>query len=310
MRKKRGTSKGKARKSVEPSVGALIVTWNRKDDVIECIESIINTGYSRLIIYLVDNASADGTVNVVADKFPDVRIIRSEENLGFAGGNNLGLSWILEDGLDSVFLVNDDVVVSRDSLTILARHLFESNSIGVTSPKVLIHSDPSVIWSAGGLIDRNTGIAIQRRYGEIDRNKEKIQEIDYAVGCAMLVKTEAIREAGLLDPRYFTYYEETDWCRRIKESGFKVLYVPKSRVSHKVTMQTTGRNQASYYYSRNRLLFLKNAGVSRSRIAFIATSDLLRSAIVHTIKGRREQGRLTAKGVLDYYSNKFGKMQN
>lgn len=294
-----------------PSVGVLIVTLNRKDDLLECIGSVFATGYPRMIVYVVDNASTDGTLEAVKAKFPDVRMIRSEENLGFAGGNNLGLSWVIEDGMDAVFLVNDDVVISKDSIEMLVRSTFSKPDVGITAPKVVLHSDPSIIWSAGGLIDPDSGIATQRFYGEVDlQQADDVTEIDYAVGCAMLVKTAAICHVGLLDSRFFTYYEEADWCRRIREIGYRILYVPKSKVSHKVTLQSNGRNQASYYYARNRLLYLQCAGLSKIKIAGIAILDLLRSATVHAAKGRRHQSRLIAKGVADYYTNTFGKLRS
>lgn len=294
-----------------PSIGALTVTWNRRSDVLECIDSLYHCDYPNLVIYAVDNASSDDTLQAIADNFPSVILIKSEENLGFAAGNNLGLAKILEDGLDAAFLINDDAVVAVDALKELTASLYSDPQIGAVTPKIVLHSNPSMIWSAGGMIDTNTGISTQLHYGEPDfQQADEVSDIDYAIGCAVLVKTDVIRKVGLLDPRFFMYYEETDWCRRIRSAGYRILYVPQGYVKHKATLTSNGRNQASYYYSRNRLLYLHTSGMKASRIAWIAATDLLRSAVAHTVKGRRREGRLIARGIADYYSNTFGKLQD
>lgn len=294
-----------------PLVGALVVTWNRKDDVLECIDSLMKSDYPRLVVYVVDNASTDGSLRAVKREFPSVRIIHSDENLGFAGGNNLGLLAMLDDGMDAAFLVNDDAVVDKDTLTNLVAGGYEDSTIGVLAPKVLIHAEPRVIWSAGGRVDPDTGVSVQRHYGEDDEGQaDEPSEIDYAVGCAMLVKADVIRQVGVMDPRYFMYYEETDWCRRIRAAGYKILYVPGSQIRHKVTRNGGGCNRAAYYCSRNRLLYLDSAGMSQSKITWLAMTDILRSAAVHAVKGRTDESRLMVRAIADYYSKNFGKLKD
>lgn len=293
-----------------PSIGALVVTWNRKDDVLECVDSLLKTGYPHLSVYVVDNGSEDHTIEAINERYPDVITIRSEDNLGFAGGNNLGLSRILEDAIDSVFLVNDDVVVEKDTIDKLIDGGYDDPSVGVLSSKILLYDEPDIIWAAGGSLDRFTGITRQLSYGERDNGShDKPVDIDYSIGCAMLVKSEAIRRIGFLDPRYFMYYEETDWCRRIRQAGYRILHVPESRARHKVTLEDTGRNSAAYYFSRNRLLYLDASGASQTRIAWIALSDILKSATVHAVKHRTRESHLMFKAVADYYSKNFGKLK-
>jgi hypothetical protein len=293
-----------------PVIGALVVTWNRKDDALECVDSLLRSEYPRLTVYVVDNASTDGSSQAVAERYPDIRIIRSEENLGFAGGNNLGLARMLDDGVEAAFLINDDAVVERDTFAGLVSGGYDDPTVGVLAPKVLVHSKPGVIWSAGGNIDPMTGISAQRHCGEHDDGQaDEPSEIDYAVGCAMLVRAEAIREVGMMDTRYFMYYEEVDWCRRIREAGYRILYVPRSRVTHKVSLNDGGRNRAAYYFARNRLLYLKSAGMPGGKITWLAVSDILRSAAAHAVKGRTDESRLMIKGLVDYYSHSFGKLE-
>jgi hypothetical protein len=290
-------------------IAALIVTWNRRQDVLECIDSLFGLSYPHLTVYVVDNASTDDTTSAIFDRYPAVRLIRSGKNVGFAEGNNLGLHRILQQGADAVFLVNDDVVVAPDALDELLAADFADPDVGVLCPKVVLHGEPKVVWSKGGRIERRTGIATQLGFSELDEERsDEPSEVDYAVGCAMLVKTRAMRRAGLFDPRFFMYYEETDWCRRIRDCGYRIKYVPRSRVMHKVTLNSTGRNSASYYFTRNRLLYLQCSGVKGIGIAR-TVAELTRSAAAHLVKGRREEGRLMLRGVLDFCLQRFGKFE-
>ena len=291
-----------------PMIGALIVTWNRRQDVLECIESVKQSSYPRLAVYVVDNASPDESYEAIAARHPDVNLTRSEDNLGFAGGNNLGLSRVLEDGVDAVLLLNDDLVVGKEAVERLVERS-EDPEVGALAPKVFVHSDPGRIWAAGGMIDSRGG-AVQRHCGELDLGQaDEPAEIDYAVGCAMLVKTEVVRQVGPMDPRYYMYYEESDWCRRMRLAGYRIFYVPESHVWHKVSMNGHIRNHAPYYFARNRLLYLREGGTHPLAVARIA-ADMIRSAAAHAAKGRREEGGLMVRAVADYYLKNFGKFRN
>jgi hypothetical protein len=199
------------------------------------------------------------------------------------------------------------VVVERDALGRL-RESLDDPRVGVAAPKVLCHSEPSRIWSAGATIDRRTGIASQRFYGELDRGQaDDPCEVDYAVGCAMLVGADVVRDVGMMRPEYHLYYEEADWCRRIRQAGYRILYVPESRVGHKVSFHENGRNHAAYYCARNRLLYLRHGGDSAGRIARIALADILRSAVGHAASGRLNESRLMFRAVFDYYAGNLGR---
>jgi GT2 family glycosyltransferase len=301
-------SDGMNAQSSEIGVAALVVTWNRQNDVLDCIKSLTQSDYTCLRVYVVDNGSTDNTSDLVSKYFPSVVLIRSDRNLGFADGNNLGLDRILDDGTDAVFFLNDDAVVAHDTLKKLVPFLCD-DGVGIVCPKILVYGADDVIWAAGGIVDSKTGIARQRYYGEKDLGQADEQtDVDYAVGCAMLVKSEVIRNVGKLDSRYYMYYEEAEWCRRIRNNGYRIVYVPTSKVWHKVSIGETGRNNAPYYFSRNRLLYLRAGGVSEIKVAWFATLDILRDAIAHAVNGRIHESRLLVRGILDYYKNNFGRI--
>lgn len=291
-------------------IGVLIVTWNRIADLRECLRSVMQSDYRGISVYVVDNASSDGTSVMVAQEFPTARLVCAKENLGFAAGNNLGLSLMLRDGVDAVLMLNDDTVVAEDAISALVAGGFHDPSVGVLASKVLFHSDPETIWSAGGAVDLRTGVAVQRLHGEQDdAQTDEPVEVQYAVGCAMLVKADVIRKVGLFDTDYYMYYEEADWCRRIREAGYKVIYVPRSRVRHKVGVSRNTSNHVIYYFARNRLLYMRKSGVHRVRIAWVAVSGIWRSALGHAAHARIRESRLMLRGVADYYGNRFGKFE-
>ncbi len=291
-------------------IGVLIVTWNRRADVLDCIRSVLRSDRSDLSVYVVDNASTDGTSDIIASEFPQVILIRSEENLGFAAGNNLGLTRMLRDGMDAAFLLNDDAIIAEDTISSLLDAGFDRPDVGAMAPKILLHSEPGTIWSAGGSVDLRTGVAVQRFYGEPDDGRaDSPSEIEYAVGCAMLIKADVIRRVGMLDADYYMYYEEADWCRRIRAAGYRIFYAPQSRVWHKVEMDRKISDQAVYYYARNRLLYLGRSGASPARLVW-AGAGILRSALGHAAHGRMHESRLMLRGVADYYSKSFGKPEH
>lgn len=291
------------------TIGVLIVTWNRREDVLDCVRSVLRSDYHDLAVYVVDNASTDGTAEELAREFPGIILIRSEENTGFTGGNNLGLSRMLDDGIDAAFLLNDDAVIAEDTISSLAAIGFDDAGAGALAPKILFHSEPGIIWSAGGSVDSRTGVAIQRFYGESDQGQADTPcDIEYAVGCAMLVRADVIRQIGLLNPDYYMYYEETDWCRRIRAAGYRVAYVPPSRVWHKASIHGAVRGNAVYYLARNRLLYLRLSGVHPARIAW-AASGILRSAIGHATHGRCNHSQMMIRAVADYYAKRFGRFR-
>ena len=292
-----------------PRIGALVVAYNRREDTLDCVRSLIRDSLEERSVYVVDNASTDGSPEALAESFPKVNLIRSEENLGFAGGNNIGLAQMIEDGLDAAFLINNDAVVEPGTLRRLAEAAFSEPETGVTTPKILLHSDPGVIWAAGGNIDPENGVAVQRCYGEDDQGQaDKPADLDYAIWCAMLIKTSAILKVGGMDPSYFMYYEEAEWCRRIREAGFRIVYVPGARVLHKVGLVENGRNDMPYYMSRNRLIYLRSGGMNASGVAWIAVSEILRSAAGHAAHGRTREGRLMVRAVFDYFAGNDGRM--
>ncbi|MBI2843222.1 MAG: glycosyltransferase family 2 protein [Armatimonadetes bacterium] len=294
-----------------PLVSIAILSWNGREDTLECLKSLRGVDYPNYHTILVDNGSTDGTIPAVREGFPEVEILETGENLGCAGGNNAGIRRSLEIGADAVLLLNNDTTLDPAFLSILVENLYSSSDIGATNPTIYYYDEPDVVWSAGGSIDERTGIAYQRHLNEADRGQFKNNEdVDYGISAAMLVRREAIETAGLMDQDFFIYYDETEWCCRARDAGYRILYVPQARIWHKVS-KVMNKNSAGqlYYFCRNRLLFMKKRGAGTASLFRIAAADFGRMSLAMALRGEGKQSKAVLRAVSDFYWGRFGRVQ-
>ena len=232
-------------------LGIVIVSWNVCDLLAACLESVLrNTEHAPRII-VVDNASTDGSAEMVRDRFPQVNLIVSERNLGFAGGNNAGIRyWGLDTPISNtqyprhVLLLNPDTVVHGDALATLVRFMDATPRAGVCGAR-LVYGDGSFqhsafgfpgLWQialdAPGVHGRLVESRLNGRYSRKLYARSQPFEIDHPLGAAMMVRSDAIRRVGLMDENFYMYCEEIDWAWRIKEAGWKVYCVPGAEIIH------------------------------------------------------------------------------
>ena len=232
-----------------PKVEIIILNYNGRDDTIECLESLDRITYENFHITIIDNGSADNLGPVVREKFSGVRYIYSPENLRFAGGNNLALRKALEESCDYVLLLNNDTVAEPDFLDKLVETGESSGEIGLVGAKMYYYDPPNVIWFAGGKMDvrfaymRHLGIG-QKDDGSLDTP----QEMTFLNGACLLIKSEVLRKAGLLDEDYFLYGEDQDYCLRAQRAGFRLYYQPAARIRHKVSRSTPAFRKLIFRY--------------------------------------------------------------
>lgn len=291
----------------DPLVKTIVLNWNGGDDTLGCLQSLACQTYKQHCIIVVDNGSVDDSPDRIAEAYPQVEMIRSSRNLGFAGGNNLGIAAALQSGAEAVLLLNNDTVAAPDMVEQLVRPLFSDESIAAVNPKIYYHSEPNHIWSAGATVDRRNGITSQLHIGELDVGQcDNEYNIDYAVGCALMTRPDVIARVGLLDDDFFVYYEEAEWCLRAEDAGYRIVYIPGARIWHKVSNSLGVESpNAIYYFSRNRLLFMKKTGSTRlARLeAIVALSKMATSFFV---KGDRQRSRAVWRGITDSCFGRFG----
>tara|TARA_R110000787_G_scaffold73084_3_gene162802 strand:- start:1825 stop:3870 length:2046 start_codon:yes stop_codon:yes gene_type:complete len=239
-------------------IGIVLLNWNGKDDTLECLTSLSQISYSNYQVVVVDNGSSDDSVHAIKESFPDVTLIETGANLGFAEGNNVGVRHALEQNCDYVLLLNNDTVVEPNLLDVLVEYAISKGGLGVFGPKITYYDKPDVIWWAGSKWDN-----AKQRFDHVGLNEEDSPafdqpgETDYICGCALFIPTRIIDDIGLMDAKFFLTYEETDWCYRARKAGYPSYYVPGARVFHKISVSFGGANSPlqQYFYTRNKLLW-------------------------------------------------------
>lgn len=247
---------------MKPLVSIIIVNWNSKEDLKECLESFFKkVKYSSYEIILVDNASKDDSVNFVKKNFPQVRIIQSDSNLGFAGGNNLGFD---KSKGKYVLFLNNDTIIAEDFLTPLVEFIEDRNDVGIVQPKILFHRPGTSLHhkinSVGSFLLKS-GFLYHQDFGKTDKNVKEPYEIFTAYGACFLARKKIIDTLGLFDPTYFAYFEETDLCHRVWLNGWKIMVLPNVRIYHKgaKTAKRLPTAFIQYHSFKNRIFtYLKN----------------------------------------------------
>lgn len=245
--------------TVMPKISIVILNWNGETDTLECLESVQKIDYPSYEVVVVDNGSTDNSVATIKQQYPSVILLETGENIGYAGGNNVGIRHAMSNGAEYILLLNNDTIVDPHLLSRFVNAARIVPQGGIFTGKIYFHSEPEKIWYAGAKWMKNISSFNHVGFGTIDNERDfnAIVETDYASGCALFVKAAVINEIGLLDEKFFLTYEETDWCYRARAAGHKCLFVPTAKVWHKVSASFGGAESPLqlYFYSRNILLW-------------------------------------------------------
>lgn len=297
-------------------IAIILVDYNSHDETKACLESLAaikrqNFNYK---IFVIDNGSKQSLKlsKKILDK--KVEVIRSEANLGFTGGNNLGISYAIKHyNPDYLLLLNNDTRVNENFLVQLYKALEKDNKAGIATGKIYFeknhefhkksyarHQRGKVFWYAGGSIDWLNLLAFHRGVDELDYGQFDQQKTsDFATGCCMLMKRELIEKVGLLDKRYFLYFEDVDYSLRAKKQGYKIIFVPQSVIWHinAGSSEGAGGNTSLYYQNRNRLLFAFKFGSFKNKI----------TAIRILINLLKDKSSVVRQAGWDFILQRFGK---
>jgi GT2 family glycosyltransferase len=271
-------------------VAIIILNWNKPDMTVDTVNSVLNINHKSFNyqIFLIDNGSSDNSISVFQRNFDSnqkIKIIRNESNLGFVGGNNSAIKQILKLDFDQILLLNNDVIVDPDFLQQLVKNTSKYSLLGPKiyfAPGYEFHLDRyskkdrgNVIWFAGGKIDWNNIYGSHIGVDEVDQGQyDQINnKVNFLTGCCLLIKREVIENIGMLDEKFFMYLEDADFCQRAKQSGFKMAYIPKSKIWHiNSGSSKIGGDLQNYFLTRNRLLFGFRYAKSKTKLALIKES--------------------------------------
>lgn len=241
----------------QPLVSIVSVNYDQPDITCEMLDSLRKVTYPNFETLIVDNASPSTSPFPIKEKYPEVELIISDKNLGFAGGNNIAIKQVKGD---YVLLLNNDTEVKPDFLDSLVALMESDKKIGIASSKILyFYEDNTIQYAGASPINPITSRGRHYGYKEVDNGQfNEVTETCYPHGACMLIRKSVLEEIGLLYEGYFLYYEELDFAERVKRAGYKIYYQPNSSILHKESI-STGKNSPlkTYYMNRNRLLFLR-----------------------------------------------------
>jgi len=269
----------------------VLVNYHGSSDTKNCINSLLSCSYHPQLV-VVDNSPNDQELNAVVATYPDAKLIRAPRNLGFGGGNNMGINWILaHTNCEFIFVLNNDTTVEPDTITKLEATLDNHHEAGIATPRIVFMDKPDVLWYGGGEVSwlrgsakapgimgpSNTMLAMQAR------------EVSFASGCALLIRRKLMDQLGGFDERFFMYEEDVELCLRSQELGWKIRYEPTALVLH-ISQASSRESQGfvgmlsprndnlsfyAYHLVRNRLINMRLHARGKYRLIFIFGFSLL-----------------------------------
>ena len=289
--------------SAVPGLTVVVVNWNGRDLLDDCLGSL-RGGYPDLRVIMVDNGSRDDSVAYCRSRFPWVEIITSPENLRWAGGNNLALRQLRDEGWpDYVLLLNNDTLIPEGSLERLVDSLNADPDAWAATPRICFAAEPGRIWYDGGTVGRWSGwVAHQGIRMRAGHRPLEPHRTDYATGCAMLLSRRALETVGLLDERYHLYGEDSDYSLRLRALGGAILHQPKALVLHKVSRTMgAGSPGKAYLKARSHIRLLRRHWPPRTWPTMVPSQVALTLATAawHLWLGRPDTALASVTGVID-----------
>lgn len=288
-------------------VAIILINWNGYTLSQACLVSLQKVVGPDFVTVLVDNNSEDGSGQKLKEEFPEIELIQSQSNLGFTGGNNLGIQWAMDHSFEYVLLLNNDTVVEADFLQPLVSFLDQNPDYGAVQPKIMLERERNKIWNAGGGYFKWLGMSWsvgieQEDQGQFDQEKDT----PWITGCAMLIRSAVINEAGMLDDRFFAYYEDVEWSFRIRKSGFRLRYLPQSKIHHVAggsskkikTKEGIVPPIIHYYRTRNHLFLIRKHANPLSFVLslFYQTAKNAAFILYLALNGRFQKVKAILKG--------------
>lgn len=297
------------------SVAIILLNWNNSNYTVECIKSLSNITYLNKKIIVVDNASTDKSLDKLKEYLPQIDLITNETNLGFTGGNNVGIKMALNKKFDFIMLLNNDTIVDKAFLEPLVNS-FEFDT-GAVQPLILNYQNKETIWNYGGHINKTFGIfstyAKNNSIKSLKNKEEKFSE--WISGCCFMIRSSVIKEVGLLDEKFFVYFEDVDWSIRLRSNNYKLKIIPESIIYHHEGVSWKNKSKfiegtispfTHYLNIRNHILILKKhiklfnpIGISIYQL--IKISSYL---IYFIIRLRFNKFKMVLKGVFDAVKSK------
>jgi GT2 family glycosyltransferase len=289
-------------------VFVVTLNWNQVDNTLLCLESLTKLQGVHCTILLVDNASTDDSVLKVRQRFPQVEILVNPSNLGFGKGFNQGLRFAYQAGADYIFIVNNDTYLAPDAISTLLQHV--ADDVGILAPVIYYANQPAVLWAIGGKENPWNLEVTKIGRGTVNNGHwPPYLECDFVTGCAMLLPRHTLENVGFFDEAFQLYYEDADFCRRVRKAGFRIIVVPKAKLWHKVSSSSGGSDSPNerYFMARSSVRFFRKHGhgVRMGVIIPYRLGSAIKTTIRLLCAGRFQSTRAYWRGLWDGLRDKL-----
>mgnify|MGYP001459872522 CR=1 FL=1 len=250
----------------------VILNFNSFLDTKECLQSLQSLDYDNYEIVVVDNCSVDDSFKELKIQFPEYKMMKTNKNIGYANGNNIGIKYAMDKGSEYVCVLNNDVVVEKDFLSKIIKVMESQPQVGIAGPCICKYSDRNIIQAMGGNINLFTGLTQGIHKGnKYSKLRPENTEVAYLGGACFVAKSEVFNNIGFIPENYFLFFEETEFCLKAARAGYKLLCIYESKIYHKGSSTIAKYNGLSYYFlNRNRVVFMRrNANVFQKSVFFI-----------------------------------------
>ena len=238
----------------------ILLNYNNWQDTIECVHSLINSGTGSSNIVIIENCSTDNSREKLSEEIPAIKVIHSDKNLGFTGGNNVGLKYALENNFDYAIVLNNDTIVeSESSVKDLIDEMDRNPDFTLSTGRIFYYPEKEKIWYDGGRVIKwrasEQHFNFRKNINDVKLNDD-LREIDFISGCFMCIRMKDLPRLGYMDENFFIYLDDLEYSSRASKRGMKMLYIPKSIIYHKARGEGNHTPKLIYYSIRNRRLVI------------------------------------------------------
>ena len=277
-----------------PRVAIVILNWNGREDVLNCVATLPRLTYANCVATVVDNASADGSVEALRQRFPEQRVLALERNFGFTGGNNRGIADALAEDAQYVLLLNNDTEMHPELVSELVRVAESDGRIGAVGAKNLQLENPSQVWGAWNDLVWNDGLVRVAGQGKADGPAYAgVHDVDAVIGNGMMISRTAAEKVGGFDEGFFGYHEDVDWCARARAAGFRTVYCGEAIILHRGFGASDPSRPVPfpvlYFLGRNGIVFARKHGSGSQQARFVAAflGSMLKQIASAALRGER-----------------------
>jgi GT2 family glycosyltransferase len=279
--------------TLQPKIFIIVLNFNGRDVLTQCLSSVYQSDYLNFEVVVVDNNSSDESLEQAKKSFSRAYFIKNSENFGFSRGNNMGIRFALEKFAEYIFILNNDAVIEKTTLSEMVQAIQKNDSAGIASP-VILDADNRTVWFAGGTIDWRK----MRTNHVHEIRSDSPYQSEYISGCAMFVKKAVFREIGILDERFFLYYEDADFSMRAKKAGFDLIIVPSVRIKH-LEQSNNRNNLKTYWLVLSGLMFFYTYSPNKLWLFFYVCLRKIKN-FCDRVLGSNKNAHLVYKAYKDY----------